>query len=100
MMTVIGRVADLRRFGGDPAVDTWLKTGRIPRTGEPPVIWAENLVWLEERIVRGDAFGLATDPAALPSVRSGFVPGSPNGYFTARERDLLNSRGIPLLSMW
>lgn len=45
-------------------------------------------------IDRGDSFIILTDPASLPSVKGGYVPGSPNGYFTARELQYLNEQGI------
>lgn len=94
MLTIIGRWEDLRRFDGEDGVDTWLHSGRIPGPDDPPVYWMENRNWLEERIARGDEFAIATDPATLPPVLGGMVPGRPNGYFTARELDYLRSRGI------
>jgi hypothetical protein len=93
-ITVIGRMKDLTKFAKDPHVDTWAKSGRIPKAGEPPVTWAENKRWLDERIARGDRFGIATDRATLPPVKGGYKPGEPNGYFTARELEYLESRGI------
>jgi RHS repeat-associated protein len=92
--TVIGRMKDLAKFGGDPAIDTWAKSGRIPAAGEAPVTWAENAKWLTERVARGDRFGIATDPATLPPVKGGYIPGVPNGYFTARELSFLRGLGI------
>lgn len=74
---------DLKKFDDVPDVDTWHKSGRIPGDGDPPVTWRENADWLDERIARGDDFGIATDPTKLPPVRGGYVPGKPNGYFTA-----------------
>lgn len=99
MTTVIGRMKDLGKFAGDPAVDTWAKSGRIPGVGGPPVTWAENAKWLTERVVRGDKFGIATNPATLPPVRGGYIPGTPNGYFTARELDFLRRLGIDPIRM-
>jgi hypothetical protein len=93
-MTVIGRLSDLTNFNNDPLIDTWLKSGRIPLIGEPPVTWTENRTWLDVRIARGDLFGIATDPAILPPVINGYIPGTPNGYFTATELDYLNKAGI------
>jgi hypothetical protein len=93
-MTVIGRMADLKRFENEPTVDTWWKSGRIPKPGEKPVSWSENADWLRKRAARGDTFGIATDPSSLPNVLGGYVPGSPNGYFTAKELQLLRSLGV------
>lgn len=100
MLTIIGRWEDLKHFDAENEVDTWLRSGRIPKAGEPPVAWLENRLWLDERIARGDAFGLATDPVNLPDVVGGFVPGQPNGYFTARELNYLRSRGIEPAPHW
>jgi RHS repeat-associated protein len=97
--TVIGRMQHLERFANNPAIDTWAKSGRIPGTGASPVTWAENKAWLDARITRGDKFGIATDPVTLPPVKGGFIPGQPNGYFTARELDYLKGRGINVQPM-
>ncbi|WMJ72299.1 hypothetical protein RCC89_03850 [Cytophagaceae bacterium ABcell3] len=85
---------DLRKYDNDPIFDTWHKSGRKPKPGEPPVTWKENEKWLQDRIDRGDKFWIATDPNTLPSVKNGYVPGQPNGYFTARELAHLNKNGI------
>ena len=100
MMTVIGRREDLVRFDADPNVDHWWKTGRVPGVGDPLVTWAENRLWLEVRIARSDAFGLATDPATLPPVAGGYDGSAANGYFTAREYHLLTRRGVPVEKLW
>ncbi|MBA3313283.1 MAG: hypothetical protein M3552_20400 [Planctomycetota bacterium] len=100
MLTIIGRWEDPKRFEQAEGVDTWLRSGRIPKPGDPPVVWLENRLWLDERIARGDAFGIATDPASLPEVIGGFVPGRPDGYFTARELKHLRSHGIEPASHW
>jgi RHS repeat-associated protein len=92
--TVIGRMQDLGKFADDPAIDTWAKSGRLPGVGDPPVTWAENKAWLDTRIARGDTFGIATDPLTLPPVKGGYIPGQPNGYFTARELEYLRERNI------
>ncbi len=94
MTTVIGRMKDLEKFAGDPAIDTWHKSGRIPGPGQPRVTWTENVNWLMERVKRGDKFGIATDPATLPPVMGGFQEGVPNGYFTAKELNFLRKLGI------
>jgi len=47
---------DLRKFDDIDSIDTWHKSGRKPKDGEPPVTWAENKQWLQERIDRGDEF--------------------------------------------
>ena len=100
--TCIGRMDDLKKFDSDPKVDTWRKTGRVPsRDGGPPVTWRENREWLQERLDRGDSFGIATDPATLPNPNaSGYIPDSPNGYFTARELKYLNEQGIKPKKMY
>jgi hypothetical protein len=98
-ITIIGRMHDLEKFAEDSTVDTWAKSGRMPGPGEPNVTWAENKNWIEDRIARGDTFGIATDPASLPPVKGGYVPGQPNGYFTARELELLHSHGIDPIPM-
>ena len=94
MMTVIGKLEDVQRFHGLPGYDTWWLSGRTPQPGEPYVTWPENKRWLEERIARGDTFGIATDPATLPPIIGGYEPDQPNGYFTTLELRLLRSRGI------
>lgn len=53
-----------------------------------------------ERVARGDTFGIATDPRTLPPVRGGFIEGTPNGYFTARELDFLRGLGIEPTPMY
>ncbi|MGB9992960.1 RHS repeat-associated core domain-containing protein, partial [Pseudoduganella rhizocola] len=93
-ITAIGRMEDLQRVANDSGIDSWAKSGRIPGAGEKPVTWAENRRWLQDRIDRGDSFIILTNPSSLPSVRGGYVPGSPNGYFTARELQYLNQQGI------
>ena len=98
--TVIGRMQDLDQFADNPSIDTWAKSGRIPGGGEPPVTWAENQTWLDERICRGDDFGIATDPTTLPPVKGGYIPGQPNGYFTARELEYLLQQGIDVQPMY
>lgn len=97
--TVIGRMQHLERFADDPLVDTWAKSGRIPGAGDRPVTWAENEQSLMERVWRGDKFGIATDPATLPPVRGGYIPGRPNGYFTAKELEFLQRLGIDVTPM-
>jgi len=37
---------------------------------------------------------LTTDPSTLPPVSGGYIPGQPNGYFTARELEHLRKNGI------
>jgi len=98
--TVIGRLDDLERFDAVPDVDTWRRSGRIPGPEDPPVTWLENKQWLDERIARGDTFGIATDPSQLPATKGGYVPGVPNGYFTARELEYLQSRGVDIVDMY
>lgn len=100
MLTIIGCWEDLKRFEALDGVDTWLRSGRIPEAGDPPVAWRENRLWLDERIARGDTFGIATNPVNLPEVIGGFIPGQPNGYFTARELKYLRSRGIEPAPYW
>jgi RHS repeat-associated protein len=92
--TAIGKMEDLKKFDAIPNIDTWRKTGRKPGPGEPQVTWSENKLWLQERIDRGDKFIIATDPSTLPPVMGGYIPGTPNGYFTARELDYLMKQGI------
>ena len=99
-VTVIGRMDDLDRFSRDPLMDTWGKSGRMPGPGERPVTWAENEAWLRARVAHGDTFAIATNPATLPPVRGGFIPGTPNGYFTARELAFLRSLGIEPHPLW
>jgi hypothetical protein len=98
--TVIGRMEDLKQFVDDPAIDTWWKSGRIP--GPPPdrITWKENEDWLWYRMLRGDKFGIATDPATLPPVKGGYIAGQPNGYFTARELKMLRDHGIEPIPMY
>ena len=74
--TVIGRMEHLEQFADNPAVDTWAKSGRIPAPGEPPVTWAENKAWLDERIARGDQFGIATDSSYIASCEKWLHPRS------------------------
>lgn len=88
--TAIGRMEDLKIFLNDPLVDTWAKSGLKNQR----VTWAQNKAWIDERIMRGDKFYLTTDPKTLPKVKGGYVEGTPNGYFTARELEYLNSKGI------
>ncbi|QDQ25033.1 hypothetical protein FNU76_00965 [Chitinimonas arctica] len=92
--TAIGRMDDLRRVADDPNIDSWAKTGRMPGPGDSRVTWTENKKWLQDRIDRGDNFIILTNPQSLPRVKGGFVEGQPNGYFTARELQYLNDRGI------
>ena len=98
--TVIGRMDDLKHLDDMPNIDTWRRSGRIPGPDGHPVTWAENKRWLDERIARGDRFAIATNPNTLPPVKGGFIPGTPNGYFTARELEYLRSRGIDILEMF
>jgi len=93
-ITVIGKMDDLNKYDLDDAVDTWRKSGRIPAPGELPIRWAENVKWLQDRIDRGDRFWIATNPYTLPNAIGGYIPGVPNGYFTARELYYLNNQGI------
>ena len=100
--TVIGRMDDLKAFDDIPAdiVDTWHKSGPGPLPGNTRVIWKQNLEWLLERVRRGDSFAIATDPSTLPKVLDGLIPGTPNGYFTAKEYALLKSLGIDVIDLW
>jgi hypothetical protein len=100
MLTIIGRFEDLERFQEMTDVDTWVRSGRIPGPDDPPVTWKENQRWLDDRIARGDDFGIATNPATLPEVAGGFVWGQPNGYFTATELRHLRSVGIEPVPYW
>jgi hypothetical protein len=86
-----------KAFGDTPAdiIDTWRKTG----LGDD-VPWSVNRDWLLERWRRGDAFALATDPSTLPPVVDGFKQGLANGYFTAKELDLLKKLGVDLIEIW
>ena len=95
-ITVIGRMDDIAGYT-DEMFDTWWKSGRIPQKGEPKVTWAENKLWLDQRISRGDDFWIATDPTSLPNTKTGFKQGVANGYFTARELEYLRSKGISVL---
>jgi len=91
--TVIGRMKDLEQFKDSPNVDTWAKSGRMPGEGEPPVTLRENREWLQERIDRGDSFGIASDPETLSSEFT--EGGNPNGgYFTSMELQQLGRQGI------
>ncbi len=90
MTTVIGRMDDLVKYADNASIDTWHKSGIFGSR----VTWAQNKAWLDARILRGDKFSIATNPTSLPSVINGYVPGMPNGYFTARELQYLNSKGI------
>jgi hypothetical protein len=96
-MTVIGRMADLKRFENDPTVDTWWKSGRLPKPGEDKVTWSENRQWIRERVERGDRFGIATDPATLGTR---WTPGVPNGVFTHREYLYLKSLGVDVEALY
>jgi hypothetical protein len=98
--TVLGRMQHLDPFKNDPNIDTWAKSGRIPEADDLPVTWAENQDWLDKRIARGDKFALATDPATLPPVVDGHVPGQANGYFTARELRYLKQKGVSVTAMY
>jgi hypothetical protein len=95
--TVIGKREDLLSGKYEDGIyDHWYKSGRVPDVdlGEPPVTWAENQAWLDERIQRGDKFILGTDPTTLPPPDAhGFIEGVPNGYFTAREVQYLQKQG-------
>ncbi|XZE34656.1 polymorphic toxin-type HINT domain-containing protein [Pirellulaceae bacterium SH501] len=96
-VTCIGRMEDLKAFDDIPAdiIDTWRKTG----LGDD-VPWSVNRDWLLERWRRGDAFALATDPSTLPPVVDGFKQGLANGYFTAKELDLLKKLGVDVIEIW
>lgn len=100
MITVIGKLEDLIQFDDMDDIDTWRKSGRIPASHSHPVTWAENKQWLDDRLARGDQFGIGTNPAVLPPVKGGYIPGKTNGYFTARELEYLESLGIEILKMW
>jgi len=95
--TVIGRMDDLKAFDGIPAeiIDTWRKTG----LGDN-VTWNQNRDWLLYRWRRGDSFALATDPSKLPNIVNGFARGRADGYFTAREFDLLKKLGVEVIELW
>ena len=95
--TVIGRMDDLKAFDGIPAeiIDTWRKTG----LGDN-VTWNQNRDWLLDRWRRGDSFALATDPSKLPNIVNGFARGRADGYFTAREFDLLKKLGVEVIELW
>ena len=87
---------DLKNFSDLSYVDTWWKSG----LGND-ITWKVNQNWLDVRIDRGDQFWMATDPSTLPPVNGGFIPGVPNGYFTAREYYYLTSvRGINVFNAW
>ena len=89
--TVIGRMKDLEQFEDNPNIDTWAKSGRRPVDGEPRVTWPENRRWLQDRIDRGDSFGIASDPETLGKE---YVENLPNGNFTYRELQYLGQNGI------
>ena len=91
--TVIGRMNDIKRFAGESGFDTWWDSGPPPIPPKTLVSWAQNKVWLNERIARGDSFWLATDPSTFPIE---YVPGNANGWFTKREYDYLTRLGIPI----
>jgi hypothetical protein len=95
-------MSDLEKFGPDPSIDTWAKSGKIPVPGDAPVTWAENRTWLEARVARGDKCGIATDAKTLPPVVGGvggYKPGVPNGCVTARELAFLRGLGIEPIAM-
>jgi hypothetical protein len=73
-MTIIGKLDDLKAFDENADIDSWRKSGRVPGMGDPPVTWTENKQWLDDRIARGDQFGLATDPNALPPIKGATFP--------------------------
>jgi hypothetical protein len=95
--TVIGRMDDLKAFDDIPAdiVDTWRKTG----LGDN-VPWEVNRDWILDRFRRGDSFAIATDPRSLPEIVNGFKAGGRNGYYTAREFDLLKKLGVDVIEIW
>jgi hypothetical protein len=95
--TVIGRMDDLKAFDDIPAdvIDTWRKTG----LGDN-VPWAVNRGWILDRFKRGDSFAIATDPRLLPEIVNGFKAGGRDGYFTAREFDLLKKLGVDVIEIW
>ena len=84
----------LKYFDNFSNVDTWHKSGRIPKSGDKPVSWAENRKWLQERIDRGDTFIMTMDPKKLPTK---YVPGVPNGWFTKLEYDHLTKNGAKII---
>lgn len=95
--TVIGRMDDLLRFTDDK-YDTWWKSGRLPsRDGGGRVTWPENKKWLQDRINRGDTFGIATDPKLFPME---YIPGEPNGWMTKMEYEYLQGLGIPIENLF
>jgi hypothetical protein len=57
------------------------------------ISWKTNKNWLQERIDRGDNFLISTNPRTLPDADN-YIPGVPNGVFTARELRYLKRRGI------
>ncbi len=85
---------DLKKWDGDAAVDTWHKSGPEKLPGKDNITWQQNKEWLDARIQRGDDFIISTDPFSLPNPKTGYVPGKPNGFFTARELQYLNQQGI------
>ena len=76
----------LKEYDAYSNVDTWHKSGRIPKPGEKRVSWSENRQWLDERIKRGDTFIMTMDPKDLPTE---YIDGNPNGWFTKLEYDHL-----------
>lgn len=95
--TAIGRMDALKKYDGYSNVDSWKKTGRKPGSTGEKVTWTENRKWLQDRIDRGDVFIMSIDPKTLPPVKGGFVPNQPNGYFTAREFDMLKKQGAKII---
>jgi hypothetical protein len=95
--TVIGRMDDLKAFDDIPAdvIDTWRKTG----LGDN-VPWSVNRNWILDRFRRGDSFSIATDPRSLPKILDGYKAGGRDGYFTAREFDLLKKLGVDVIEIW
>ncbi len=100
-MTVIGRMHDLVQFDKDPDIDTWRKSGIKPPPGQQ-VTWFQNRDWLDERIARGDCFGIATDPRTLPPITgpNSYIRNQPNGWFTAKELDYLKRMRKTVHPMW
>lgn len=95
--TAIGRMDALKKYDGYSNVDSWKKTGTKPGSTGEKVTWTENRKWLQDRIDRGDVFIMSIDPKTLPPVKGGFVPNQPNGYFTAREFDMLKKQGAKII---
>ena len=92
--TAIGRMKTLKKFDNISNIDTWHKSGRIPGKGDSPVTWAENRMWLQKRIDRGDSFIMTMNPNKLPTK---YVPGKPNGWFTKLEYDYLIKKGARII---